>query len=219
MSKPLYVFDMDETLINGDCSMIWNAFLVQKGIVNQSNFLSEDRRLMDLYIQGKMNMQEYLDFAMAPLLKLSTDEVDKLVEECVKSEILGQQFTQAKSLIESLSKENIDMLMISASVTFLVAAVGKQIGITHALGIDLQIENNCYTSCIQGVPSYREGKVTRLEQWLASRADQYTDIHFYTDSINDLPLCEFADHAYLVNPCPQLAEQGERYNWSKLSWD
>ena len=128
MSKPLYVFDMDETLINGDCSMIWNAFLVQKGIVNQSNFLSEDRRLMDLYIQGKMNMQEYLDFAMAPLLKLSTDEVDKLVEECVKSEILGQQFTQAKSLIESLSKENIDMLMISASVTFLVAASVSKLG-------------------------------------------------------------------------------------------
>ena len=207
MSKPLYVFDMDETLINGDCSMIWNAFLVQKGVVNQPEFLSEDKRLMDLYIQGKMNMQEYLDFAMAPLSELSTNEVDKLVEECVESEILGQQFTQAKSLIESLSKENIDMLMISASVTFLVAAVGKQIGITHALGIDLQVENNCYTSCIQGVPSYREGKVTRLEQWLASRADQYTDIHFYTDSINDLPLCEFADHAYLVNPCPQLAEQ------------
>ncbi|WP_341663943.1 HAD family hydrolase [Vibrio sp.] len=218
MSKPLYVFDMDETLINGDCSMIWNAFLVQKGIVNQSNFLSEDRRLMDLYIQGKMNMQEYLDFAMAPLLKLSTDEVDNLAEECVKSEILGRQFIQSKSLIESLSKDNIDMLMISASVTFLVAAVGKKIGITHALGVDLQIENNCYTSSIKGIPSYREGKVTRLEQWLASKADPFTDVHFYTDSINDLPLCEFADHAYLVNPCPQLAEQGERYNWSKLSW-
>ncbi|CAM3757870.1 HAD family hydrolase [Vibrio aquimaris] len=219
MSKPLYVFDMDETLINGDCSMIWNSFLVQKGVVNQPEFLSEDKRLMDLYIQGKMNMQEYLDFAMAPLSELSTNEVDKLVEECVKSEILGRQFTQAASLIESLLKDNIDMLIISASVTFLVQAVGKQIGITNALGIDLQIKDNRYTSRIQGVPSYREGKVTRLEQWLASMAEQYTDIHFYTDSINDLPLCEFADQAYLVNPCPQLAEHGERYNWPKLSWD
>jgi HAD superfamily hydrolase (TIGR01490 family) len=210
---------MDETLINGDCSMIWNSFLVQKGVVNQPEFLSEDKRLMDLYIQGKMNMQEYLDFAMAPLSELSTNEVDKLVEECVKSEILGRQFTQAASLIESLLKDNIDMLIISASVTFLVQAVGKQIGITNALGIDLQIKDNRYTSRIQGVPSYREGKVTRLEQWLASMAEQYTDIHFYTDSINDLPLCEFADQAYLVNPCPQLAEHGERYNWPKLSWD
>lgn len=164
-------------------------------------------------------MQEYLDFAMAPLSELSTNEVDKLVEECVKSEILGRQFTQAASLIESLLKDNIDMLIISASVTFLVQAVGKQIGITNALGIDLQIKDNRYTSRIQGVPSYREGKVTRLEQWLASMAEQYTDIHFYTDSINDLPLCEFADQAYLVNPCPQLAEHGERYNWPKLSWD
>ena len=110
------------------------------------------------------------------------------------------------------------MLMISASVTFLVAAVGKQIGITHALGIDLQVENNCYTSCIQGIPSYREGKVTRLEQWLASKADQYTDIHFYTDSINDLPLCEFADHAYLVNPCPQLAEHGKNVIIIQAEW-
>ncbi|MDW1988439.1 HAD-IB family hydrolase, partial [Vibrio sp. 811] len=67
MSKPLYVFDMDETLINADCAMIWNAFLVEKGIATQSNFIEEDQRLMVLYAEGKMDMEDYLEFCMAPL--------------------------------------------------------------------------------------------------------------------------------------------------------
>lgn len=219
MPKPLYVFDMDETLIGADCSMVWNEFLVEKGVVSQPGFLKEDKRLMALYSQGKMDMEEYLDFTMSPLAQLSTDEVEKLVKECVETCILEKQFAQSKSLISTLSRDNIDMLIISASVSFLVEAVGSQIGISNALGIDLQINENRYTSEIIGVPSYREGKVIRLKDWLASQPSTYSSIHFYTDSINDLPLCKFADHVYLVNPCQQLSEQAKYHNWTRLKWD
>jgi HAD superfamily hydrolase (TIGR01490 family) len=110
-------------------------------------------------------------------------------------------------------------MIISASVTFLVEAVGRRLGIHSALGIDLVERNDYYTAEIAGVPSYREGKVTRLKQWLDAQPKAYSEIHFYTDSINDLPLCEYADHAYLVNPCPQLAQQATHHNWPVLKWD
>ena len=45
----LYIFDLDETLLNGDSGMLWHQFLVKRGIIRQANFLQEDVRLMALY--------------------------------------------------------------------------------------------------------------------------------------------------------------------------
>lgn len=219
MSKPLYVFDMDETLVNGDAAMMWNEFLVEKGIASDASFVREDQRLMGLYTQGKLDMEDYLTFAMQPLADMTTQQVNALVEECVDTKVLPNLFKQTLPLIEQLKRDEIDMLIISASVTFLVEVVGRKLGIPEALGIDLVEKQGRYTSKIEGVPSYREGKVTRLEQWIAAQPTTYSEIHFYTDSINDLPLCEFADYAYLVNPCPRLKALSDRPNWQILNWD
>ncbi|UYI48710.1 HAD-IB family hydrolase [Vibrio natriegens] len=219
MSKPLYVFDMDETLINADCAMIWNAFLVEKGIATEPNFIEEDQRLMKLYAEGKMDMEDYLEFCMAPLSDMPIEQVKMLVAECVDKQILPKQFKQSKTLIEQLSRDGIDMVIISASVTFLVEAVGRRLGIPTSLGIDLIEQKGNYSAAISGIPSYREGKVTRLQQWLEAQPELYSEIHFYTDSINDLPLCQHADYAYLVNPCPRLREHANQPNWTVLSWD
>ena len=219
MSKPLYVFDMDETLVNGDAAMMWNEFLVEKGIASDASFVEEDQRLMGLYTQGKLDMEDYLTFAMQPLADMTTQQVNALVEECVDTKVLPNLFKQTLPLIEQLKRDEIDMLIISASVTFLVEVVGQKLGISEALGIDLVEKQGRYTSKIEGVPSYREGKVTRLEQWIAAQPTTYSEIHFYTDSINDLPLCEYADYAYLVNPCPRLKALADRPNWQTLNWD
>lgn len=218
MSRPLYVFDMDETLINADCAMLWNAFLVEKGIATAPDFLTEDQRLMALYTKGEMRMEDYLQFSMAPLLEMPKAEVLALVDECVDTYILPRQFPQSKTLIAELNRDGIDMVIISASVTFLVEAVARRIGIRHALGIDLVEHNQKLTSQILGIPSYREGKVTRLQQWLADNTDNYSEVHFFTDSINDLPLCQHADFAYLVNPCEQLVRHADHPNWQVLHW-
>ncbi|EHI9298982.1 HAD family hydrolase [Vibrio vulnificus] len=218
MSSPLYVFDLDETLIQGDCAMIWNAFLVDKGIATSADFIAEDRRLMALYAQGKMDMEDYLRFSIAPLANLTTSEVEQLVKECVETRIVDKLFPQASTLINHLANEGIDMLIISASVSFLVAEVGRCIGIRQTLGINMREVHGRYSAEIEGVPSYRQGKVTRLQQWQETQPKHYSEIHFYTDSINDLPLCEYADFSYLVNPCPQLKQHAHRPNWTVLHW-
>ncbi|USD35013.1 MULTISPECIES: HAD family hydrolase [Vibrio] len=218
MSQPLYVFDLDETLINADSAMLWNEFLVEKGIVNDANFLAEDQRLMQLYAQGQLNMDDYLNFAMAPIAHLPIEDVQMLVEECVDKWIVPKQFRQSIPLLAELHQQGKQTLIISATVSFLVEAVAQHLGVEHSMGIDLVTTDNRYTAEISGVPSYREGKVTRLEQWLSVQAEPYSEIHFFTDSINDLPLCERADFVYLINPCPKLRAISERPNWVVLHW-
>lgn len=218
MSNPLYVFDLDETLIHADSAMLWNEFLVEKGIATTANFLEEDQRLMQLYAQGQLDMDDYLQFAMAPIAHLPIEEVAALVKECVEKWIAPKQFQQSIPLLEDLHQQGKQTLIISATVSFIVEAVAKRLGVEQSMGIDLVTNDNRYTAVVSGVPSYREGKVTRLEQWLSEQTEEYSEIHFFTDSINDLPLCERADVVYLVNPCPQLRAIADRPNWTVLSW-
>ncbi|SHF80277.1 HAD-superfamily subfamily IB hydrolase, TIGR01490 [Vibrio gazogenes DSM 21264] len=220
MSNPLYVFDMDDTLIDGDCAMIWNAFLVEKGIVTDPEFLAKDHAMMDLYAAGEMDMATYLDFTLAPLTKLPQATVDALVEECITTRVLPRQFREAQQLIGQLTAQHRPMLIISATVSFIVRQVAQKIGIPDAIGIDLVVENQCYTSQIDGIPSYREGKIRRLNDWIAAQPQSFSAIHFYTDSINDLPLCQQADYVYLINPAPVLSQQAEgKPHWHIYHWE
>ncbi|SQD79936.1 HAD-IB family hydrolase [Moritella yayanosii] len=218
MSQPLYIFDLDETLISADSAILWHQFLVKKGIITDPKFLTEDQRLMTHYSAGKLNMPEYLNFAMAPLAHLTKEQVDSLVDECVEKYIMPTVFPQALQLLAQLKQDNITTVLISATVSFIVKKVAKQLGIDHAMGIDMLVENGCYSATILGVASYREGKVTRLESWLAEQTEIFTDTYFYTDSINDLPLCKFSQYPHVVNPCPQLACHAQQQSWPQLAW-
>lgn len=219
MSQPLYVFDMDDTLVDGDCSMLWNGFLVEKGIVSDPTFLETDRAMMALYAKGEMDMEDYLAFTLAPLAIIPAVEIDALVDEFVALKVLPNIFPEALALIRSLREENTPLLIISATVTFIVKKVAQSIGIDQAIGIDLSMNNDCYSNQVAGIPSYREGKIQRLKNWVETNQTSFDAIHFYTDSINDLPLCLYADHIYLINPCSQLRDKALQYDdWQIYSW-
>ena len=219
MPQALYVFDMDETLVNGDCAMLWNAFIVKKGIVKSSDFLAKDREMMALYAKGELDMEDYLSFTLAPITSIPASDIDNLVDEFVTTDVMPKVFPEALTLINKLRADNIPLLIISATVTFIVKKVAKKLGIDHAIGIDLLMENNGYSNKVSGIPSYREGKIQRLKSWVDENDISFDSIHFYTDSINDLPLCLYADHTYLINPCAQLSEQAKQHNqWQIYHW-
>jgi HAD superfamily hydrolase (TIGR01490 family) len=218
MKQPLYIFDLDETLIAGDSAMLWHQFLVKKGIITDLFFLAEEQHLMALYAEGKLDMLEYLDFTMAPLQHLAKAQVDELVDECVQTCILPTLYPQARQLLDELKQANITTVLISATVSFIVHKVARQLGIQHAMGIDMQIKNGGYSAEVLGIASYREGKVKRFQAWLAEQNVIYGATYFYTDSINDLPLCEYAQHPRVVNPCPQLQLHATAKGWQQLAW-
>ncbi|PLF69832.1 HAD family hydrolase, partial [Klebsiella pneumoniae] len=136
----------------------------------------------------------------------------------VREAILPRVYPQAWELIRRLRAEGEQMLIISASVSLLVQAVAAALEIDQALGIDVAMVDGGYSGEITGIPSYQQGKVARLAQWREAHPQYDGEVTFYTDSINDLPLCLHADRVRLVNPCPQLQAAGAGYGWPVLSW-
>lgn len=221
MMRQLTVFDLDETLVHGDTSVTWRRFLQDKGVITDPEFTAKDNAMMQQYADGTLNLPEYIAFSLTPLAAIPTQQVEAWVRECVQERVMPNIFTQAKPLLKQLTEDSPDdVLIISATVTFIVKIVAEALGVKQAIGVDIATQDNAYTTEILGVPSFREGKVTRLKQWLAEhdKTAYYDHITFYTDSINDLPLCEFADEALMVNPCPLLRPIAEEKNWEILNW-
>lgn len=219
--KTLTIFDLDETLVHGDTSVMWRQYLQNIGVITDPDFSRKDCDYMQQYADGTLDLGEYLHFSLSPIAATPTLHVDQWVQDCVHSRVIKYIYPEAKALIKQLTEGNDggDILIISATVTFIVTAVAAELGIKNAIGVDLAIDNDCYTHHIIGTPSFREGKVTRLKQWLAERASTpYDNITFYTDSINDLPLCEFAGTVFTVNPCQQLRPIAESRGWGILDW-
>ena len=218
MSEKLVVFDLDETLIACDSCVEWHRFLVDRGIIDDSDFLHEDERLMALYAEGTLDMQEYIDHSMVPLSGLSSEDIDRLSEECARTRILPKAYPAAKTLLNELNQRDIKTVIISATQSFIVRQVAKLLGVNTAMGIDLVVKNGIYSSEMEGIPTFRAGKVKRLQDWLQKQDDQYDVVEFYTDSINDLPLCEYADYVNTVNPCKKLEAVAKARSWNIRNW-
>ncbi|NWK86903.1 HAD family hydrolase [Raoultella terrigena] len=218
MSNALTIFDLDNTLIKGDSSTVWSRFLVREGWISDPDYLAREAMLMADYDRGEMNIADYVALIQAPLIGVPQAEVDGLVARCVREEILPRVYPQAWEVIRTLRARGEQMLVISASVSLLVQAVSDELGIDQALGIDVEMADGGYTGVIAGTPSYQHGKVVRLAQWRQAYPQLVGEVTFYTDSINDLPLCLHADRVRLVNPCPQLAAANEEHRWPVLNW-
>lgn len=199
MTTPLYVFDLEETLMDGNSAMIWSEFLVEKGLVNDPSFLNEERRLMALYVQGILNEEAYLTFATRPLNNKTHREVCDLLEECIDRKVLSKIFPHVIRESWSSKIQDQPMVILSAVVSFVPACVAKRLNIPNAVSIELAEESGQYTTKILGLPNHPYGKFVGLKEWTRDYHSVFSQQQG-CDSINDLPHYELADRPHLVNP-------------------
>ncbi|WP_342624606.1 HAD family hydrolase [Pseudomonas alkylphenolica] len=214
----LAIFDLDETLIHGDCASLWSEQMVRLGWVDGESFLRRDKELMDAYGRGHLAMEDYMAFSLEPLIGRTPDEVDHLVGPWVEDFIEPIIFSEATRTIAAHRKAGDRILVISASGTHLVAPIAERLGIDEILGIELEVVNGVYTGKTVGTLTYREGKITRLLEWLDQEEENLEGASFYSDSRNDLPLLLKVDYPHVVNPDPVLREQAEKTGWPIHTW-
>lgn len=213
----LAIFDLDETLIRGDSCSLFCEFLVEQGLVGEE-FIAEDRRMMDLYNSEKLVLSDYVSFFIEPLQHLTADQVDALMPGFVERFISPCIYPEAIVKLAELKAEGYRPVIVSATAEFIVKAVANTLGVSDVLAIQLEQDQDFYTGQIEGVPTFREGKVTRLQSWLVEQQESIEGAHFYSDSINDLPLLEQVDFPVATNPDGLLLVVASERNWPVLNW-
>ncbi|KAB7898665.1 HAD-IB family hydrolase [Rouxiella sp. S1S-2] len=215
----LALFDLDETLIGGDCSSLWSAFMVEQGwVADPEIFLQQDAEMMRLYAIGQMDMTEYMNWTLTPLKGRSVPDVSAMVERFVHEVIAERVYNDARACLDEHHAQGCRIIIISASGEHLVAAIARFLGVDETLAIGVEIVDGRYTGFTQGVLTFREGKVSRLMSLLNQDSSQLEHARFYSDSHNDLPLLTLVGNPVAINPDAILLQHARQAGWPIHAW-
>jgi len=214
----LALFDLDDTLINGDSASLWGRYMLELGWVDGDAFVRREQALMVQYQQGTLSMEEYMSFTLQPLIGRSIGEVARQVDAFIDQIIVPAMREEACSRIEAHRLNGDRVIVISATGEHLVAPIARRFGIDETLSIQLDVCDDAYTGQTRGILTYREGKVARLLSLLDAGLSILDDAAFYSDSINDLPLLRLVGYPQAVNPDDALLGQAQLAGWPVLRW-
>ncbi len=162
----LAIFDLDNTLLNGDSDYNWSLFLIKKGILDQSIYEQQNEEFFKDYQTGSLDIDAYAEFQFKPLRENERLFLNDLRDEYVATIIRPMITEKAKDLVNEHRSQGDQLLIITATNSFITKPIAALFGIEELIGTDLEEINNQFTGKIKGVASFQEGKVTRLNQWL-----------------------------------------------------
>ncbi|MCI0510247.1 HAD superfamily hydrolase (TIGR01490 family) [Chromohalobacter marismortui] len=221
-SRHLAIFDLDDTLLDGDCTGLWIAWLVRRRWVEDGEaFMEQVARHDQQYHAGTLDMQAHLRFVLAPLIGRQRETVRNEVMTFIEAWIRPRLMPGALERLAWHRAQGHDTVIISASMHHLVAPIADVVGADEALATHPAFDaEGCFTGEPSGIVTYQAGKLKALEAWLAERkAAHRPDVLWgYSDSHNDLPLLEHVDHAHVIQPDARLARAAERRGWPRFDW-
>jgi HAD superfamily hydrolase (TIGR01490 family) len=213
----LAIFDLDNTLLNGDSDHGWGEFLVQKSLVDKVAYQKANDKFYTQYKLGKLDIHEYSAFSFQPLTEHTFEKLHILHIEFMEEVIRPMIGQKARELVEFHRASGHTLLVITATNSFITRPIVKEFGIENLLATEPKINNGRYENTIDGIPCFHKGKVTRLQNWLIEKKLTLTGSFFYTDSHNDLPLLEIVDNPIAVDPDDILRTISQRNGWDIIS--
>jgi len=213
----LAIFDLDNTLLSIDSDHAWGEFLLEQGAVDPVAYREANDRFMADYEAGTLDMQAFLEVALQPLAANSPEQLASWHQQFMASKIEPHILSRGEELVARHRSRGDTLMIITATNRFITGPIAERLGIDELIAVEPEVVDGRYTGRALGIPSYREGKVQRLEAWLADRDLTLDDSWFYSDSHNDLALLEEVEHPVAVDPDPSLREVAEARGWKIIS--
>jgi len=216
----LALFDLDNTLLAGDSDYNWSLFLIHEGLLDAKTHHKRNEQFYQDYKNGCLDIYAFLKFQLQPLSQHPKTFLDTLHVKYMDTVIRPMMTQKAQELVNR-HKANGDLcLVITATNSFVTKPIAAAYGIEHLIGTDPELVEGEYTGGVTGVPSFQEGKVTRLNQWLAERGQTLADFevsYFYSDSHNDLPLMRLVTHPVAVDADETLKKVAQEKGWPLIT--
>jgi HAD superfamily hydrolase (TIGR01490 family) len=215
----LALFDLDGTLLGGDCDEAWVGYLIDQGALDRAIVEPANRRIVDRYRRGEVGLLEFAEFYLDTLRPHPPSRLDAWRDAWIPSRILPAIPRAARALVERHRAAGHLLVLTTAASSFLAAPIARELGFEHLLATEPEMRDGFYTGRVAGTPNMREAKVTRLDAWLEQRGRRLADFGeswFYSDSRNDIPLLSVVTHPVAVNPDPTLAALAAEKRWPVL---
>lgn len=216
----LTLFDLDGTLIPVDSDHSFGAFMVDVGWADGEAWGRRNDEFFAQYNAGTLDLPAYVEFATSAWRHRPLDEALAMRERFMAEIGKPALRPEARALVERHRAAGDLIALVTATNEFVTAPFAEAFGIEHLIAVQLERDGGGrYTGAIRGVPSFREGKIERVDSWLQGLGAQwqaFERVTFYSDSTNDLPLLERVSHPVATNPSPSLADIANARGWPQL---
>ena len=215
----LTLFDLDHTLLPIDSDYEWGEFTIRIGWNDPVEFARRNDAFYAHYQAGTLDVHDYVRFATEAVRQRGPEAAAAAHAQFMREVIEPAIHPQARDLLRQHQAAGDDVLIITATNEFVTQPIARALGVQQLLAMQLARDaQGWYTGEIDGIPTMREGKVLRMEQWLAARQWGWSDVEstFYSDSMNDVPLLEKVDHPVATNPDPSLRVLAQERGWRIL---
>jgi len=218
--KRLALFDLDNTLLTGDSDYEWGQFMCDQGVVDRAAYEAQNRKYYEQYKAGTLDIHEFLGFALRPLASHTAGELERWHAQFMRARILPMITPAARTLVRRHLQAGELCAVITATNSFVTAPIAREFGIDHLIATEPERRNGRFTGRVAGTPCFRDGKLVRLDEWLAGLGRRLADFEAstcYSDSHNDLALLERVTRPVAVDPDEALAREAARRGWERIS--
>jgi HAD superfamily hydrolase (TIGR01490 family) len=216
----LTLFDLDGTLIPQDSDHAFGEFVIRLGWADEGEFRRRNDGFFQDYLDGRLDIHAYVAFATSPWRDRSAAELDRATAAFLETVVQPMLTPAALALVQGHQRAGDVVAIVTATNDFVTRPIARLLGVDELIATDLARDAaGRVTGQIAGVPCFRDGKVTRLQAWLAARGQAQSDFErctFYSDSTNDLPLLERVSHPVATNPGPALERIAQDRGWPVL---
>jgi len=215
--QKLALFDLDNTLLEGDSEHAFGEFICQRGLVDAKEHRARNDAFYADYCAGSMDIVAFQRFNQAILTKLEAADLTRLQEDFVREQIEPMILPKGEALLEQHRKAGDKLVIITATNRFITERIAERLGVETLIATECGMQNGRYSGQLSGTPCYQQGKVVRLNEWLAESGFSLDGSHFYSDSHNDLPLLEVVTYPVAVDADDKLRKVAEERGWRVIS--
>ena len=217
MNDKLTIFDLDNTILNGDSDYSWINFLINENYVDKHEYEKRNQYFYDQYYEGNLDYDEWAEFALSTIKGKTPFDLEELLSKFLSTVIEPMINIYALRLLHNHHHDNDIMLLASATNSVLVEPIARRLGFENIVATEVEIIDGVYTGKVYGRPALGQGKLTKVEEWAAqNNIKDFKDAIFYSDSINDLPLLSEVGVPIAVNPDDQLRNLSIKNNWEVI---
>ena len=217
----LTLFDLDGTLIPGDSDHAFGHFMVQIGWADGGEWARRNDEFFAHYQAGELKLDEYIAFATSVWRSRPLEEALAVRQRFMDEVMRPMMRDNARALVREHQERGDLVAIVTATNEFVTTPIAEAFGVHDLIAVQLERDAaGRYNGAIRGVPSFQAGKIVRVEQWLAEQGRALKDfkqVHFYSDSVNDLPLMERVSHPVATNPSAALAQIAQARGWPILN--
>jgi HAD superfamily hydrolase (TIGR01490 family) len=214
------LFDLDNTLLGGDSDFEWAQFLIEHGVLDREVYEARNQAFYQQYKDGTLDIHEFLDFQLKPLSRHPRSQLEAWHAQFMEQKIRPIILPKALELVRRHAREADLVAIVTATNSFVTHPIAREFGIDHLIATEPEQCDGEFTGRVRGVPSFREGKIQRLDNWLQEQGLHWgaiRDSWFYSDSLNDIPLLERVSHPVAVDPDDTLRACAEERGWPVIS--